>query len=159
MLTIELYHPTRLQWLHRYRLCFTLKSWANSVWVGCQAFTWSKPLTCDIQSSKSVWMDSFEIYGKSSFQTNIPTNQHVRNAATVSMGLAQARSNYTMYTCIGSQTWPYKEYTWKPWVGGGRAGPPTWVTVTHLAAYSFKNNVQSNTKSVQLTDCLNRLKV
>ena len=64
-----------------------------------------------------------------------------------------------MYTYIGSQTQPYNNYSYKPWIGGGKAGPPTWVTVTHLAVHYCRNNVHSNTKSVQLKDCIEWLKV
>ena len=117
----------RLLWLHGYRLSFTLKSWTSRescIWVVCQAFTWSKPLTCDIQSSKSVWMHSFEIYGEWLVQTNKPTNQQAYTRSQcchASIGLAQARSNYFMYTYIGSQTWPYNSYSYKT-LGWGRKG-------------------------------------
>ena len=93
-------------------------------------------------------------------QTNKPTGIHTcAQCCHASIGLAQVRSNYLMYTYIGSQTQPYNNYSYKPWIGGGKAGPPTWVTVTHLAVHYCRNNVHSNTKSVQLKDCIEWLKV
>ena len=155
MLTIELYISSSQTAMATqvYRLSFTLKSWASSVWVVCLAFTWSKPLTFTHRKVFECTHLKFMVSGWSK-----QTNRHTHTCAQcshTSMGLAQARSNYWCIYYIGSQTWPYNNYSCKTWVGGGRADPPTWVTAT----YSLKNNVHSNTKSVQLTDCLKRFKV
>ena len=82
---------TAMATLHR--LSFTLESGTSRescVCVVCQAFTWNKPFTCDIQSPKSVWIHSFEIYSKWSVQTNQQINRHthtLHNAVTLVWGL------------------------------------------------------------------------
>ena len=108
-------------------------------------------------------MHSFEIYGEWLVQTNKPTNQqaytHVRNAVMLVLGLLRLAPTTSCIPTLGLRHDLTTATVTKPWVGGGRAGPPTWVTVTRLAVHYCRKNVHSNTKSVQLKDCIKQLKV
>ena len=67
------------------------------------------------------------------------------------MGLAQAHSNYLMYTTLGFR----HNHTTTAVTNPGLGEDPAYMGDCYTpAAYSFRNHVESNAKSVQFTDYL-----
>ena len=86
------------------------------------------------------WLNALIMVSGGSKQTKKPTgiHTHVRIAVTQYGACSGSLQLHDVYLHWTSDTTLQQLYSYKPWVGGRRVGPPTWVTVTHLAAYFQK---------------------